>query len=333
MDEFSLIEHFFQSIPNGRKDVIFGIGDDAACLQVPNGYQLLVSSDTLVADVHFCQSWDAYDIAFKAAMVNISDIAAMGGSPCWITLALTMPVLDELWLQRFSQGLKAALGQFDVALVGGDTTRGPLSMTLTIHGLVPENRAIRRSGAKPGDLVYVSGELGAAAFAVQLMDPAFALQHAVNLQDMAVLQDTLQHPRPRIDLAPVLQKHATSAIDISDGLSSDLHHICVASRVGAYLSLDSIPVHPLVKKYLESGDSGHGTGLRRNALDFALNGGDDYEICFTVSPEHEPLLLKDLAAQGLRCFPVGVIDAGAGLWARAGTGELVPVNIQGYQHF
>lgn len=317
MNEFALIDRFFQSIAHERQDVVFGIGDDAACLDMPAGHQLLVSCDTLVADVHFCQSWDAYDIACKAVMVNISDIAAMGGTPCWLTLALTMPTLDEHWLGRFSKGLHDSLERFNIALIGGDTTRGPLSLTLTIHGCVPTGKAIRRSGARPGDKIYVTGELGAAAVAV-----AFLGNDTHCGQDMAVLLDKLQHPLPRVDFSHALQRYATSAIDLSDGLSSDLNHICVASAVGACLNLNDIPLHPLVKKYKPN-----------DALDFALSGGDDYELCFTVSPEHETLMLAELANAGLSCYLIGEIEAGCGLRARTGAGELVTLRARGYQHF
>lgn len=313
MDEFALIEHFFQSIPHERKDVVFGIGDDAACMQVPAGQQLLVSCDTLVADVHFCQTWDAYDIACKAVMVNVSDIAAMGGTPCWLTLALTLPTSDSSWLQRFSQGLHDSLRQFNIALIGGDTTRGPLSMTLTIHGLVPTGKAVRRSGAKPGDKIYVSGLLGAAALAASFLETKNAAD-----ADMAVLLDKLQHPQPRVDLRPYLQAYATASIDISDGLSADLNHICVASQAGACLDMEHIPVHPLVKKYQND-----------NALDFAMTGGDDYELCFTVAPEHETKMLHELAKAGLACYLIGEIEVGAGLRSRVGEA----LNVRGYQHF
>lgn len=317
MGEFSLITTYFNAIPHNRKDVIFGIGDDAACLQIPGGMQLLVSSDTLVAGVHFLSSWNAYDVAYRAVMVNVSDIAAMGGSPCWLTLALTLPEYEEHWLQHFSQGLRDALGRFNIALIGGDTTRGPLSMTLTIHGLVPEGCAIRRSGARPGDKIYVSGELGAAALAVANLD-----HQDMGVVDNTILMKKLLHPEPRIDLGYDLQTFATAAIDISDGLSADLHHICVESHVGASLYCDSIPIHPLVRKY--QGD---------NALNFALSGGDDYELCFTVAPKNEEQLLVNLSKIGLVCYPIGVIDAQPGLRIKTSTGAIIPLEPRGYSHF
>lgn len=316
MNEFSLINHYFQSISPHRPDVIFGIGDDAACLSIPQGSELLVSSDTLVADVHFCQSWDAYAIARKAVAVNVSDIAAMAGTPTWLTLALTLPDYDESWLQRFSQGLQDSLHQYDIALIGGDTTRGPLSMTLTIHGLVPKGQALRRSGAKPGDHIYVSGELGAAALAVQ------ASVHGPNELDMNILLKALKFPTARVDLRDYLNTYATAAIDISDGLSADLNHICVASQVGACLDAQSIPIHPLVAHYL--GEA---------AVDFALSGGDDYELCFTVASEHETVLLSSLLKAGLTVYRIGVIQAETGLRIK-GLDEVVrPLRATGYQHF
>src|SRR3990167_4555066 len=162
MNEFSLIDIFFKKNALLRPEVIIGIGDDAACLEIPPNHQLLVSTDTLVAEVHFLSTWDPYDIAYRAVMVNVSDIAAMGGEPCWMTLALTIPDIDEEWISRFSEGFHAALKEYNIALVGGDTTRGPLSITITIHGTVPRSQAISRAGAKIGDEIWISGNLGEA---------------------------------------------------------------------------------------------------------------------------------------------------------------------------
>jgi thiamine-monophosphate kinase len=322
MNEFSLIERFFQSIPHHRQDVVFGIGDDAACLQIPAGQQLLISCDTLVADVHFLKTWDAYDIAYKALMVNISDMAAMAAMPCWVTLALTMPVLDESWLQRFSEGFSDVLQQCNIALIGGDTTRGPLALSITIHGLVPAGQAVRRNGAKVGDLVCVTGVLGAAAFAVKHLSANGAFCPHLSAHDTAIVLDKLQHPRARIDFLEYLRTYATSAIDISDGLSADLNHICVASGVGACLESARIPVHPVVLQHEAV-----------SALDFALNGGDDYEICFTVTPKDNASLMADLAANGLSCEVIGVIEETPGLRLRTSNGDVVSLDARGYQHF
>lgn len=317
MNEFSLIETFFKADALNREEVLYGIGDDAACLTVPLGQQLLISTDTLVADVHFLQSWDAYDIACRAVMVNVSDIAAMAAKPCWITLALTLPEFNSDWLKRFSQGLHDSLRKFNIALIGGDTTRGPLSITLTIHGLVPRGKAIRRSGAKPGDRIYLSGEIGAAALAV-----AYLKNEQFDESDQKLVFQKLAHPNPRIDLAEILQDCASASIDISDGLSADLNHICVASGVGARLHYEAIPVHPLVKKY-----------KKEIAVEFSLRGGDDYELCFTVPRQNEKKLLAFLRNSGLSCYPIGYIEGNPGLrmeMSNGIVGELAPL---GYSHF
>lgn len=317
MNEFSLIDVFFKTPALSRDDVVYGIGDDAACLTVPPDQQLLVSTDTLVAQVHFLSTWDPYDIACKAVMVNVSDIAAMAAKPCWLSLALTLPEFNQHWLERFSEGLHDSLRLFNMALIGGDTTRGPLSMTLTILGLAPTGKSLRRCGAKPGDRIYVSGELGGAALAVTFLQRA-----SLDELDKQVLMQKLKHPSPRIDLSAILQECASAAIDISDGLSADLNHICVASNVGACLSFAAIPVHPLVEKYLST-----------KALSFALNGGDDYELCFTVPAKKEKKLLASLAEVGLSCYPIGFIEEETGLRMLRADGEISYLDPSGYSHF
>lgn len=317
MDEFSLIDTYFTPFVHHRSDVVFGIGDDAACLDIPAGMQLLVSCDTLIVGVHFLSDWDPYDIAYRAVMVNVSDIAAMGGYPCWVNLALTLPSPDCAWLERFSKGLHCALKKYNITLIGGDTTCGALAMTLTIHGLVPKDHAIRRNGASVGDIIYVTGELGAAALAVLHLKI-----DGMNEVDKDIIMEKLLHPIPRIDFARDLSTLASAAIDISDGLSADLNHICTASQVAAALVLEAIPIHPLVKKYQGN-----------TALDFALSGGDDYELCFTVSPTNEPLLLKRLAQSNLTCYRIGVIEAGSGLRETTLTGDSQLLEPRGYRHF
>ncbi|AHE66580.1 thiamine-phosphate kinase [Legionella oakridgensis] len=317
MNEFSLIQQFFKSLTHDRDDVIIGIGDDAACLVVPPEHHLLVSCDTLVADVHFLSSWDPYDIAYKAVMVNVSDLAAMAATPAWMTLALTLPECNELWLQRFSLGLHDALRCFNIALVGGDTTHGPLSMTITIHGVAPKGKEVRRGGASPGDKIFVSGQLGAAAQAVSFLNRTDIADH-----DKMELMKKLLYPKPRIDLQACLQTYATAAIDISDGLSADLNHICEASNTGACLILDNIPIHPLVKNYQAD-----------HAIDFALSGGDDYELCFTVSPVHEKALLEHLKQLGLNCYFIGEMENQPGLRATLKHGEIISLTPKGYSHF
>lgn len=316
MNEFSLIDQYFKAVTHKRDDVLLGIGDDAACLKIPKDKELVISCDTLVADVHFLSTWDAYDIAWKAVMVNVSDMAAMGADPCWLMLALTLPEADSHWLKRFSQGIRDALDQYNMALIGGDTTHGPLAMNLTIHGLVPEKKAVKRNGAKPGDIVYVTGHLGGAAQAVYLLN-----EPNVNSADRAKLMQKLLHPQPRVDFNPYLREFASAAIDISDGLSSDLNHICTASNVGACLELDQIPIHPVVVQ------------SRQDAIEFALQGGDDYELCFTVSSKNEGRMLSQLAQANMNAYAVGVIEHTPGLRAKQKNGLIVDLDIRGYSHF
>ena len=317
MDEFSLIDKFFKPLGLKRDDVLLGIGDDAACLRVPEGMSLLVSTDTLVANVHFLPEWDAYDIAYRSVMVSVSDLAAMAAQPCWATLALTLPKIESSWLESFARGLSDSLKQFNIALIGGDTTRGPLSISFTVFGQAPYNQEIRRSGAKPGDIILVSGDLGAAALAVKFLD-------APDLppSDHSALMHKLLHPQPRIDLIDFLRLYATAAIDLSDGLSADLNHICSASRVGACLNLDTIPINPLVKHYYHD-----------KAVDLALTGGDDYELCFTVPERKFDSLMSALTQAGVVCYPIGVIEKEPGLRIKTAENlchEIVP---RGYSHF
>lgn len=317
MDEFALIKHFFKPISNARNDIIFGIGDDAACVEVPPDYHLLISCDTLVAGVHFLSTWDAYDIAYKAVLVNVSDIAAMAGKPCWLTLGLTLPESNPIWLQRFAKGLSDALRKFNLSLIGGDTTRGPLTISMTIHGLIPKHCAVRRNGAKPGDIIFVSGELGAAALAVE-----FLQQPQVDIKDRQLVMQKLLRPNPRVDLSTYLQQYASAAIDISDGLAADLNHICEESQVGACIFFDSIPIHALVKQY-------HG----KQASQLVLHGGDDYELCFTIPKQKVVEFQRELKRNNITCYPMGEIQSSRGLWTKQTDGSIVQVSTHGYNHF
>ena len=318
MDEFSLIEQFFRPIAIKHQEVILGIGDDAACLQLSANQDLLISTDTLVAEVHFLSTWRPYDMAYRALMTNISDIAAMGATPRWVTLALTLPQLNEQWLASFAQGLHAALAEYNLDLIGGDTTKGPLSITITIMGVTPQGQAIRRRGAKPGDLIFVSGELGGAALAVQSLR-----ELVVSSQDQACLMAKLLRPKPRVDFSLLLRSYATAAIDISDGLSADLNHICKASGVGACLNQDTIPLHPLLRQYLEA----------QSAMELALTGGDDYELCFTVSKSKHQSFMAALAEQNMACYPIGVIEEQPGLRVKMVDNQYKTITPKGYDHF
>lgn len=322
MDEFSLIENYFKQ-PNYSSDanIILGIGDDAACLQVPPEYNLLVSTDTLVADVHFLTKWDAYDIAARSLKVNISDIAAMGGIPTWVSLALTLPDLDGPWLTQFSLGVTHTLEKYNLALIGGDTTRGPLTISITIHGLIPKGKQISRKGAKPGDIIWVSGKLGAAALAVKYLTNSHS-DSPCSEKEFSYLLNKLKSPIPRVDLGPLLQTFASSAIDISDGLSADLNHVCQASNVGACLFFDKLPIDTLVSHY-----------EKNNAIEFTLNGGDDYELCFTIPAEKNSAFEQALNQQNLQCYPVGHIEKEPGLRGLMSSNKIINLIPKGYTHF
>lgn len=319
MDEFALIDTYFKNPANESSPLIaIGIGDDAACMNIPEGKQLLVTTDTLVNNVHFLNHWDAYDIAWKALMVNLSDIAAMGGQASFASLALTLPKADPHWLERFSEGLFAGLHAYQVKLIGGDITKGPLCITITMHGFIDEGKAIRRQGAKPGDSIWVSGSIGGAALAVSMLQEATTIE----AQDKESLMQLLLKPKPRFDLSAILQGYASAAIDISDGLGADLEHICKASKVGASVYVHAVPAHALVKKY-----------YKNDAAYFALEGGDDYELCFTVPDTKKRAFEQALKRAALSCYCIGEIQEPLGFRVLTEENTICSYHPRGYTHF
>ena len=231
--EFSLIARYFDRVKSARLDVETGIGDDCALLHIPEKKTLAISTDTLVAGNHFLPDIDPADLAYKALAVNLSDLAAMGAEPAWLTLALTLPEVDETWLEAFSDSLFVQLDYYDMQLIGGDTTRGPLSMTLGIHGFVPPGRAMKRAGAKPGDWIYVTGTPGDSAAGLAVLQNRLTVDEP---SDADYLLARHLRPMPRVLQGQALRDLATSAIDLSDGLISDLGHILKASGCGTYRS-------------------------------------------------------------------------------------------------
>lgn len=311
-DEFSLIENHFYRAEKYHPETILGIGDDASLLQIPAGKQLVVSIDTMVEGVHFLQDTSPEALGHKLMAVNLSDLAAMGATPVWATLALTIPENDPEWLSRFSRGLFAQADRYKVDLVGGDTTRGPLTLTLQIHGLVPEGSAVRRDGAKTGDLVCVTNSLGAAALALKLVQQGEGAEEVINY---------LEHPTPRVEAGVILREYATSMIDISDGLLADIGHILERSGVGAAIDLGAIPIHPSLS-ILPTAEE---------RLELAVTAGDDYELCFTI-PEHELLNVEKLLSDiGVTQSVIGVINKDIGLQWHGASGW-VPEK-SGFQHF
>lgn len=318
--EFDLIKRYFAIGKASRSDVILGIGDDGAVLQVPQGKELVVSIDTLVTGVHFPEDTDPEAIGYKAMAVNLSDMAAMGAEPAWATLSLTFPEADHGWLKAFSQGFFDLADQFNVQLVGGDTCRGPLSVTVQLHGFVNTGEALRRDTAHAGDLIYVTGTLGDAGLALAIKQGEFAaLQNGYEY-----LLQRLDRPFPRISEGLGLHGVAHAVIDISDGLVSDLGHIIEASHMGATLSVDKIPVSPVFESYRKVIDE-------NTWIDMAISSGDDYELCFTINPELQDMLHKRLPDIRLTC--IGEINTSPGLRCVLGNGnEFVPA-LSGYDHF
>jgi thiamine-monophosphate kinase len=324
--EFDLIALIRDRCAIAREDVRLGIGDDAALLAVPAGQLLAVSTDTLVAGVHFPQGTSAFDIGWKTLAVNLSDLAAVGATPAWATLALTLPNADTRWISEFADGFAALAGEFKLALVGGDTTQGPLAITLTVHGFVPEGMALLRSGARVGDGVFVTGSLGDAAAGLHCLD-----KEGGNAESLLIappgLRETLigrlNRPVPRIALGLALRGHAHACIDVSDGLIADLGHICSASGVGAEIDVESLPASSALLGLFDAG--------ARYA--FQLAGGDDYELCFTAVEAGQPSLLGDLSRTGCGATRIGRIVAEPGVRVRDVAGNLVATPRAGWEHF
>lgn len=314
MGEFELIQKYFLPlagpVPNGS--LLLGPGDDCAIQRIPAGCDLVFSMDTMVEGIHFPESYTPEYLAWRALAAAASDLAAMGAEATCFTLALTLPTADDHWLTSFAQGLADASRIFRLALAGGDTTRGPLSVTVQVHGTVAEGGGLRRSGARAGDLVCVSGTLGDAGAALDY------LEEARPTCDMAQVLDRYHHPRPRLELGESLAGVATAAIDISDGLIADLGHILEASVVGATIDPVLVPISPALARL-------KGT----HAVDYALHAGDDYELCVTMS---EACWQGASDAIRNQMTVIGLVDRDAGLHIKDRSGQTSrPGN--GFDHF
>jgi thiamine-monophosphate kinase len=316
--EFSLIEQYFSHLTTERVDVTLGIGDDCALLQCPAGKELAVSIDTLVEGVHFFADVDPHALGYKALAVNLSDLAAMGADPAWFTLALTLPDYNPAWLEGFSSGLAKGAKASSIQLVGGDTTRGPLTISIQVHGLVDAGQAIRRDSAKPGDRIYVSGTLGDAGAALKHRLEAWSPEILVD-SDWTALQQRLEYPTPQNELARTIRHFASAAIDISDGLLADLSHILKRSNVGAKLLTQQLPLSSSIKKLPQE-----------LATELALSSGDDYELCFTVPPGLVPEF--EQRCSDVTC--IGEITSASGLILGDADGQEITATIRkGYDHF
>ncbi|UHQ19944.1 thiamine-phosphate kinase [Lysobacter sp. KIS68-7] len=313
--EFDLIARIRARASSGRDDVVLGIGDDAAVVSVPAGRQLVVATDALNVGVHFPEATAPADIGWKALAVNLSDLAAMGATPAWCTLSLSLPEGDAAWVDAFLDGFLALAAQHGVALIGGDTTRGPLSVCVTVLGLVAPGSALRRDGARVGDDVWVSGTVGDAAGALVQWRAGGAFD--------ATLRARLDRPAPRVTLGLALAGIAHAAIDVSDGLIADAGHICEASGVGAEIEVDALPASDAMQAAFD-------VELRR---ELQATGGDDYELCFTASQDMRETVERAANTAGTRVTRIGRIVEGSSVAARTAHGVAWTTGVAGYRHF
>lgn len=315
MMEFDLIESLRQRTRLDRADVALGIGDDAALLELPAGTQLVACTDTMVAGVHFLPATAPDDLGWKSLAVNLSDLAAMGAAPMWALLALTLPEGDPRFVERFADGWAALARAHGVALVGGDTTQGPLAVTVTALGSVPRGQALTRAGARPGDALFVTGTLGDAAGALTLRRRGATPPPG--------LAQRMQRPVPRAVAGLALRGIASACIDVSDGLVADLGHVCHESGVGAELDAAAMPVSAALA----------GAFAVDACRDLALTGGDDYELCFTVPASRAADVAGALALAGCGATRIGRVVAGAGVRVLDAHGAPIAIAHPGWEHF
>lgn len=319
LTEFALIERYFSHCGAERRDVELGVGDDGALLRSPAGEDLVAAIDTLVAGVHFLPNAAPTSIGHRVLAVNLSDLAAMGARPAWALLALTLPAADECWLEAFARGFGALACAHGVALVGGDTTAGPLCVTVQVLGHVPRESALRRSGARPGDALFVSGTAGDAAAGLALEEGRLKLEDAGAATQ---LRERFSFPTPRVALGERLRGHANACIDTSDGLLGDATKLAAASGCGVEIAFEAVPVSAALVRAV---------GAER-ARHLALTGGEDYELCFTVPPAHIEELKHALPQERWDYRRIGTLREAAGaVVTRAGT--VIDFSHSGFDHF
>jgi thiamine-monophosphate kinase len=326
MMEFDLIDAIRARAGRRRGDVALGIGDDAALLEVPAGRQLVACTDTMVAGVHFLAGTAAEDLGWKSLAVNLSDLAAMGADPAWALLSLTLPEADGGFVDRFAEGFVELAAAHGVALVGGDTTQGPLSITVTALGTVPHGGALMRGGARAGDAVFVTGTLGDAAAALRLLRDSGLGTRASGEQPpvpQPILFERLSRPKPRVAAGQTLRGVASACIDVSDGLLADLAHVCRASGVAAEVDIEALPVSAALLAAFD----------KVACRGFALSGGDDYELCFTAPPERGAEIASAFERLGLRASRIGRIGTGEGVRVLDAEGNPIDTLPAGWQHF
>lgn len=319
MKEFEIIKSYFLSRSYQRRDVQLGIGDDCALTTVPEGQQLVTTTDTLAEDVHFPKNTSGRAVAHKALSVNLSDLAAMGAEPAWISLSLSIPQYDETWLRDFSLCLQELTDYYSIQLIGGDTVQGPLSITITAQGFVPEGQALMRSKAKPGDWIYVTGTLGDAGLGLDLLQSTKPAEQI----HRNYLIDRLNFPTPRLLVGTTLRRIATSCIDLSDGLKSDLQHILFASQTGAQVDVERLPLSEAMLA----------TVGREEGIRYALTSGDDYELLFTVPDEQKGSLETALANCNVSATCIGRVNGVAEKLELTKGDKPFSMPESGFQHF
>ena len=325
--EFSMINAIFKQLKRDDPSIIINVGDDAAVTCIPPGFQLVSTMDTLVSNVHFFSDIAPTKIAHKALAVNLSDIAAMGAMPTHVLIALTMPENDPAWLNEFCRGLTPLLDKFNVQVIGGDLAKGPLSISIQAQGIVPNGKAVCRNGAVQGDRIFVTNSLGGPAYALHCLEQG----HPPERIDKNCLAQ-LHSPLPRVAAGQKLLGVANSMIDISDGALSDLAHILAASNLAAVINVDDIPVPPVLQGMLKLGTPSDTSFVRH----CALNGGDDYELLFTVEKERvsDAYQLMSEAGEDVTC--IGEIvesHAAPSILCVDSQGKRVELAPEGYQHF
>lgn len=325
--EFELIRRYFTRPEDPDQQdsgtgVICGVGDDGAVVRPSAGHDLVISTDTLITGIHFPQDTPAAAIGYKTLAVNLSDLAAMGAMPRWATLSLTLPTVDDGWLTEFSASFFKLADAHQVQLVGGDTTQGPLSITVTVHGEVLQGAQLMRSGARPGDRIYVTGCLGDAALALAILRST-----GVRSDKQAALFERLDFPQPRVEAGLALRGIASAVIDVSDGLLADLGHVLSASHAGAQINVDAVPRSPAFRDFVNE---------NLNAYDFlnmVLAGGDDYELCFTVPADRCDELENKFESMSIQVTRIGGIETAVGLRCVRAEGETYQPSNAGFEHF
>lgn len=310
--EFKIIERYFKK---KMKRTALGIGDDAAIINVQNHYQLVISSDMLVENIHFLKNTNPSHLGWKSLAVNLSDIAAMGATPKWATLSISLPKINHAWLKKFSEGFFKCADKFGIDLIGGDTTKGPLSISITIMGESKKNKALLRSGAKINDDIWVTGQLGLASMGLANLQGQLKLTPSIKIKCIRALET----PCPKISLGSHLSRYANSCIDISDGLIQDLGHILKASKVGASLLLNNMPC----EKFIHTSKQ----------YQFALNGGDDYELLFTANKKNRAYIKKIAKKTNTPVTLIGSITKKKGLSILNEQGKSIKFNAKGFDHF